>query len=84
MYFLNITILSPSLQVHEGLGRQDDAVIEDVEEGDHHQHRRGGLRGELPLTGEDNEDRQVDQGSYHANDKTGITTNKIVEVIRHY
>ena len=26
----------PSLQVHQGLGRQDEAVVEDVEDGDHH------------------------------------------------
>ena len=82
----NIRQLSwqPSLQVHDGLCRQDESVVEDVEDGDHHQHRRGRLGGELPLTGQHYEHHQVDQGSYHADNKTGISTKERIRVIRHY
>ena len=74
----------PSLQVHHGLGGQDEAVVEDVEDGDHHQHRRGRLGGELPLTGQHYEHHEVYQGSYHADNKTGISTEERIRVIRHY
>ena len=69
-----------SLQVHHGLGGQDEPVVEDVEEGDHHQDGRGGLGRQLALAGQHHQHHHVNESPGNANYKTGVTPQQRIQI----